>query len=215
VIRSADAGYRDAEAAYDTIIYVTRDLPELDTLTEACGWPEGVLPRQEDKGGFDKEQQAAFDLTMIATAYMLLHEMRHVMFNIDDVNQPQRDEEMLCDEFARNFLLDGIDSYVQSSGELVPKVLMKRAAGITLGACIVYEFTPAQARPGELGHPPIADRLVALMEAIPDRVDNQFWVFAASLLVALLKRQNRAAPIPTGEGRALCGVLIEALRREA
>jgi hypothetical protein len=43
----------------------------------------GFPRRQADKTGFDIEQQATFDLTMITTTYTLLHEVRHVMFNVD------------------------------------------------------------------------------------------------------------------------------------
>jgi Peptidase U49 len=213
-VRSADPNYLEAEAAYDTILYVTRDLPKVEYLNESAGWPAGVPHRQSDKAGFDIQQQAAFDLTMIATAYMLLHEMRHIMFNVDDTLLSPPEEEMACDQFARDFILDNVDCYVMKSGEPVDRVLMKRAAGIALGAYIVHEFTPTQAIFGDVEHPPIADRLAALVARIPASVSGDFWVFMASLLVAIMKRRNASVCIPSGDGRDLCVALIEALRKD-
>jgi hypothetical protein len=210
----ADPSYREAEAAYDTVRYVARDLPKVKRLSETADWPEGIPHRQPDKAGFDIHQQASFDLTMIATAYMLLHEMRHVMFNVDDRLLSGRDEEMACDAFARDFILENVDCYVKKSGDPVDKVLMKRAAGIALGAYIVHEFTPTHAIFGDLDHPPIADRLDALIAKIPAHVSGDFWVFMGSLLVAIIKWRNALACIPSGDGRDLCVALIEVLRKE-
>jgi hypothetical protein len=211
--RRADPGYREAEAAYDIIRYVTRDLPKLNNLSESTGWPNGVPHRQADKAGFDIQQQVSFDLTMIATAYMLLHEVRHVMFNVDGTSLSRREEEMACDAFARDFILDKVDCYVKKSGDPVSEVLMKRAVGIALGAYIVLEFTPTQAIFGDREYPPIADRLDALIAKIPAHVRHDFWIFMGSLLIAIIRGRNASASIPSGDGRELCLALIETLRR--
>jgi hypothetical protein len=211
--RRVDPGYREAEAAYDTVRYVTRDLPKVKSLNESTDWPEGIPHRQRDKAGFNLEQQLSFDITMIATAYMLLHETRHVMFTRDGTSLSAHEEHMACDKFARDFILDNVDSYVKKSGDPADKVLMKRAAGIALGAYIVYEFTPTQAIFGDLDHPPIADRLDALIEKIPPNVSGDFWIFMGSLLVAIVKSRNPSASIPSGTGRELCIALIKTFRK--
>jgi Peptidase U49 len=212
-MRGTDEAYSEAEAAFESILYVTRDLAQADGLNEADGWPDGVPHRQANKAGFDIEQQAAFDLTMIATAYALLHEVRHVMFNADGERPNRAQEEMACDAFARDFILNDVESYASASKESVDQVLMKRAAGIALGAYIVYEFTPADGRAGDENYPPIADRLYALIARLPPQTESRFWDFAASLLIAILKRRDRAVTVPNGDGRAICVALIEALRK--
>jgi len=50
-MRAADDGYADAEAAFEGIPCVTRDLAQVDSLNEADDWPEGVPHRQADKTG--------------------------------------------------------------------------------------------------------------------------------------------------------------------
>jgi hypothetical protein len=211
-MRSADQGYASAEAAFETVLYVTRDLAQVDTLDEQDGWPDGIPPRQCDKTGFDVEQQAAFDLTMIATAYALLHEVKHVMFNRDGGPPSSLDEEMACDMFARDFILDKVGAYA-SKAEEAAKVMAKRAMGIALGAYVVYEFTAPDQRAGGPKYPPIADRLDALIAKLPLGDDSPFWDFAASLLIAMLRRRNEAIPVPNADGRALCAALIGEVRK--
>ena len=214
-MRSADHGYASAQAAFETVLYVTRDLAQVDSLDEQHGWPEGIPPRQADKTGFDIQQQAAFDLTMIATAYALLHEVKHVMFYRcrDGGRPPRPEEEIACDRFARDFILDGAASYATSAGEKATEVIAKRAMGIALGAYVVYEFTAPDQRAGGPEYPPIADRLDALIANLPVGDDSLFWDFAASLLIAMLMRRGLAIPVPDADGRPLCAALIGEVRK--
>jgi hypothetical protein len=155
---------------------------------------------------------------MIATAYALLHEVKHVMFNRvfpnrDGGRPSPPDEEMACDMFARDFILDEVGAYATEAGEEAAKVMAKRAMGIALGAYIVYEFTAPDQRAGGPKYPPIADRLDALIAKLPLGDDSPFWDFAASLLIAMLRRRNRAIPVPDADGRALCAALIGEVRK--
>jgi Peptidase U49 len=212
-MRSADQGYASAEAAFETVLYVTRDLAQADSLDEQHGWPEGIPPRQADKTGFDIQQQAAFDLTMIATAYALLHEVKHVLFDQEGGRPSRPEEEIACDRFARDFILDGVASYATSTGEEATEVLAKRAMGIALGAFVVYEFTTPDQRSGGSKYPPIADRLDTLIANLPVGDESLFWGFAATLLIAILIRRNRAILVPDADGRPLCAALIGEVRK--
>jgi hypothetical protein len=127
-------------------------------------WPVGIPEPQADKSDIpDKQDQAAFDLITISTAYALLHELRHVWHH----RQPSRPsdraaEEMDCDVFARSFLMDKIGVYaklIDKSGDAYAKIVNKRAMGVALGAWIAYEITPAYGRSGTRTHPPVADRI--------------------------------------------------------
>jgi len=149
-------------------------------MDEEGFWPDGVPRPQADKTGLDVEQQAAFDLTMIATAYMLLHEARHVMYNTDGDRPSAPEEELACDAFARQFLLEGVRGYAAQTGQSAEDVLAKRAAGIALGAYALYEFTPEVGRAGSDNYPPVADRLGALFPEVSLPFNHWFWDFAAS-----------------------------------
>lgn len=210
-LRSSDPTFAEAEGDYEAILYAVRDFPRLETLDDA-DWPDHVPRQQTDKEGFDKEQQGAFDLTMIATAYALLHEVRHVIFNVDGGRPSDPEEELACDAYARAFLLDGVGDYATRSGEPREDVLAKRAAGVALGAFIIYGFTPEEGRGGTADYPPIADRLDALFPDVPLSADHWFWNYAASLLVASIVSRDRAATIPDLTGRGLCRELVAKIR---
>jgi hypothetical protein len=175
-------------------------------------WSDGVPRPQADKTGLDVEQQAAFDLTMIATAYILLHEMRHVMYNAGGERPSAPDEELACDAFARRFLLDGVTDYAARSRESAEGVLAKRAAGIALGAYALYGFTSEAGRGGSADYPLVADRLDALFPEVSLPPNHWFWDFAASLLVATVMNHDRVAKIPAVTGRELCHALVQTVR---
>lgn len=155
---------------------------------------------------------AAFDLTMVATAYMLLHEVRHVRFNVDGGRPLEPEEEFACDAFAREFLLQGVNDYVATSGELVDAVVAKRQAGIALGGYAVYELTPKGGRGGTENYPPIADRLDALLLEVGLPTSHWFWVFVASLLIAIVVDRDPTATVPDLAGEELCHALVHTLR---
>jgi hypothetical protein len=209
--RSAREEYARAEAAFESV--VTRELAQVDDLSEENDWPAGVPHRQADKSGFDIEQQAAFDFIMIATAYLLLHEVRHVMFNRDAWRPSPSEEEMVCDAFARDFLLNEIATYAIEADVDAIRVMTKRAMGIALGAYVVYELTPAEQRGGGSNYPPIADRLEALISKLPLDDASPCWDFAASLLIVMLMRQGRAIVVSDVAGRPLCVALIDEVRK--
>jgi peptidase U49-like protein len=211
-LRGADPGYAEAEADLGAVLYVLRDLPHMESIEEDRFWPPGLPRPQVDKQGLSHEQQAAFDLTMIATAYLLLHEVRHLIFNADDSRPPPRDEELASDAFARVFLLGDIAAHIKSSGEDSDEVLAKRAAGIALGVYALYEFTPEGARTGTSEYPPTADRLDPLFREVSLPSDHWFWTFVASLLVAVIVSRDRTAAVPDLTGRDLCHSLVDTLR---
>ncbi len=214
-LRAEDPTFAEAEDDYDAVLYVVRDFPELESV-DWEGWPDGVPRPQADKSGLDVEQQASFDLTMIAVAYMLLHEVRHVMYNVmsdaGDERPPARDEEFECDAFARRFLLYGLTEYARQSSQSVEDVLAKRVAGIALGTYALYEFTPEGGRGGSADYPPAADRLDALFREVSLPGDHWFWNFAASLLIASVVKRDRGAEIPINTGSELCHALVQMIR---
>lgn len=211
-LRAIDPTFGDAEGILGALRYAVHDFRELATFDEDSFWPAGIPRPQADKDGFDIEQQAAFDLLMVAIAYMLLHEVRHVMFNVTGDRPLEPEEELVCDAFASEFLLQGVDDYVAASGELIDDVLAKRQAGIALGGYALYELTPKGGRGGTENYPPIADRLDALLLKVDLPTSHWFWIFASSLLVAIIVDRDPTATMPDLAGEELCHALVHTLR---
>jgi hypothetical protein len=106
-----DEGLQQAELDFKLLLGAAQQLQGLAAGGDFA-WPDGIPEPQADKSNIpDKQDQATFDLTLIATAYACLHEMRHVWYH----RQPSRpasraEEEIHCDVFARSFLMDRIGS---------------------------------------------------------------------------------------------------------
>lgn len=207
----SDDGLYEAKGAFTEILSASEDLISAESLDDVT-WPDDVPRPLSDKTNFSVEQQATFDLIMIATAYAMLHEIKHVMFNQDGNRPSDADEEIACDTFARDFILDGYLEYADESGEPADKILMKRAMGIALGAFIVYEMTPDHGLRGNSDYPPIADRFDALIGKIQASADNDFWMLAGTLLIATLHRWDRNVAIPSDTPDKMCRSLIDEIR---
>ena len=208
-----DENYYELKGEFRQLLSITQNLIEFPSLS-MVEWPQEVPCPQADKKGLCLEQQATFDIIMIATAYLLLHEMKHVIFNKNSESRPDKssEEEIECDNFARNFLLDSIDRYVSTSNEIKEKVLVKRAMGLALGAFILYEITPELGRAGNSDYPHICDRLENLIMATSLEDDSDFWIWTSTLLIAILHRIEPGAEIPPLMPACACKYLINKIR---
>lgn len=156
-------------------------------------WPHDVPRPEADRETLSSHQEmAAFDLVCLATAYVFLHELRHVKFLSDgDCPADRREEEIACDVWARSFLTDKVGSYAQSVGQAFSRVLDKRSMGIALGAMILHEITPESARWGTSEYPPITTRIQAMISGSPLAKESHYWLFTACLLVGIFRQAHR------------------------
>jgi hypothetical protein len=208
-----DPGFAEAVAAFEGFLYLMRDAVKAESADEIA-WPQDLADPNTDRSTLPADQHAVFDLVDIATAYVFLHEIRHVMF-AKDKNAPARgaDEEIVCDTFARDFLLARINTYAESAPWSAELILMKRAMAVALGAFFVYEVTASEIRSGTDDYPPFADRFETLIGQAGATNDSDFWVFAATLLLASLRRLDPRASIKANAPDELCRNLIAAIRK--
>lgn len=205
-----DVGFADSEAAFELHLYAVKCL-QLATSTDQIAWPSDI-PKPQACRPASAQDQAAFDLTCIATAYVYLHEIRHVKFSKDGQRPVLLDEEeLLCDVFAREFLMSKVGTYCDTSGEAFEKVLMKRAMGVALGVFAVYLLTPTDQHAGTDEYPPIGERMQALIGEVNLPPDNDFWIFTGALLICLLRLRDRTIEVKFGDAKELVAVLIEKL----
>jgi len=210
-----DATYPAARDAFEEFLKVAQDATKAASVG-GINWPHDLCDIAADPSTLNTEQRAIRDLSLIAIAYAFLHEIRHVMFRHPE--QPKVDdpaEELACDAFARDFLLEHVSDYVANSREPIDLVLAKRAAAISLGAFAVYELTAPTHRRGSSKYPAFPDRFETLVALTALPPDSYFWVFAATLLLATLRRQNYSAPLHARTPRELCTTLIDIIRTRA
>lgn len=181
--------------------YSTLDVP----------WPAEVPPPAIERHA-DAEHQAAQEISLLALAYILMHEIHHIA--LAQINEATGDwaEEHKCDEFARQMLLRDVDSYSASCGDDRDMVRNKRAMAIALANVIYAEITPKRLWAGS-DHPPIADRLLANYKEWPTDPNGHAWIYMSSALIAQLRRRG----VPIGQiefktARELCEKLTELTR---
>jgi hypothetical protein len=126
----------------------------------------------------------------LAAAYVLLHEIHHIMLRSDGSAPGGWEEELMCDAFASRFLLSDVVKHATDTTQSAPRILNKRAMGVALANSVIVELTPASLWGGS-GHPPVADRLRANYASWPDDEHASVWVYMACLLVARLRRESR------------------------
>ncbi len=161
----------------------------------------------------DVQHMATFDLVAFALTFSLLHEFRHVMYCADN-SAPSTlpEEELACDTYARDFMTSGLAAYAKKHGHNFAEVQQKRAMGIALAAVIIHAMTPTHAHWGNRQYPPIAERLTAMISGYSLPAGSPFWLFAACLLIALMRQENRPLDIVANSNQEMVQILLDRLR---
>lgn len=161
--------------------------------TQSFVWPDGVpradefLARVDDPTKRTKEEQAAYDLTCMGLAFILLHEMQHLILEKDRKNPANpREEEYACDRFALEYLMKHIDLTPAD-----PRVLSKRAMGIVsaMFGLLALDIPAVWASPGP-EHPSVIGRVQAVIRELDIPDHDLAWILLGSLLVGLLRHQE-------------------------
>jgi hypothetical protein len=150
-------------------------------------WPE-TIPDPLHGRPVDTEEALVFDLTCVAATYMILHELKHVIFHSEG-NAPEDpwEEEHACDAFAQEMILGKTEIYSQQSRFPEEKVREKRAMGIVLALMFFLFVTPQRFICGSETHPSIHERWLSLIRNIDLNEDGHFWLYFSSLAISMIR----------------------------
>jgi hypothetical protein len=199
------------DQAFKEIIDAVKDLNSV-FHEDDFNWPANV-PEPASGKPLDAERAAVYDLTCMATAYVFLHELKHVIFSTDG-NAPEdpRDEEYQCDEFAKKMMIASVHQYAKSSGYPEDKVRMKRMMGIALASAFILFATGKDRLAGSESHPPIHGRWRKTINNVDLPENDWFWLYFVSLSLALLKYYSISIPPRAVKNyKSLCIGLIDDL----
>jgi hypothetical protein len=201
-LEEVERAYKERRAAAQTLINAADPA--------SAPWPPDLPRPCADRDALDDRQyKAAFDLTCLAVAFTLFHEFQYVILD-HDKKRPKdpREEEMTCDVMARDFMTAKVKGYAEANGHSYHKVLRKRSMGFALAALILHEITPVWEHGGNQQYFSIAARLEALLDNTPLPENDDFWIFAASLLIGIFRQKDVPIDAPTMSARALTRYLI-------
>lgn len=184
------------------------------SATDDISWPDDIPKPTDNRDALKNDQEkSTFDLVLLALAFAILHELRHVMFRkAGDAPGDAYEEEMACDTWARATMTGKVATYASDNSHTFAEVTQKRATGIALAAIIVHAMTSPIARWGNDQYPPIADRLTAMIAgyALPD--NSKLWLYTACLLVATLRQDRRPLDVSEDSYKAMVETLLDRLR---
>ncbi len=202
-------GQNKYDKEFDEAISKVRELAQIEKMDDFV-WPDFV-PFPPDGKPKDTEEAAVFDLIIMASAYILLHEMKHVQF-VQDGDDPQNDhkEEILCDEFARSMMLDNIEEYSKSSGYDLNALINKRTMSIALASFLMLVVTRKEDWKGTRSHPPMSVRVRALIDSVSLANNDFAWNYLASLLLSQLRLEKKLPKeIAFGNPKSFCLRLLD------
>ncbi|MBZ0261428.1 MAG: hypothetical protein K8F90_12610 [Hyphomicrobiales bacterium] len=204
-----DTGLAGVERAYKERIAAVQSLIAAQDAASSPWPPDLPRPSADRDALADPQYKVAFDLSCFAAAFAFFHEFRHVMLDRDGQRpKDRREEELFCDVFARSFMTSHLAQYAIENGHELQEVLRKRSMGLALAALILHEITPVREQGGNCEYFALAERLRAILDntALPD--NDPFWVFAASLLIGILRQRHVPIGGPAMEARDLTRRLI-------
>jgi hypothetical protein len=151
----------DLLGAFDRML--ASDQSDVEPLPEGVPEP-GVYPEATPDG----QARAAAELATMAVGWALLHEVRHIKHQQDGTgadpygiaSEPFHKEELSCDDFATNFLLEKIDDYAKSQSVDTEKVRRKRQLAVYF-AFFAITLLAKDKWSASLSHPAVQDRIGA------------------------------------------------------
>jgi len=163
-------------------------------------WPPDIPLMVDSRAKLTKAQDmVVFDLVMMATAVLFLHELKHVEFHAEHATgtpRPEKlaEEELQCDVWARDWFMSGLADYASKNGHSYQEVCSKRALALLL----VCEYLRLADQHSAVfirnDYPPLAIRIAALFDAVDLPVGDHCWVVAACILFAETRRQGKITP---------------------
>jgi hypothetical protein len=156
-------------------------------------WPPDIpFPGPDlDRNALTISERASYDLAHFTMAFVVLHELRHVIFALEGNAPAPKDEELLCDAFACDFMLTEVERYSAQSGEPALAVYRKRAIAVILGLTLPLTVVDVGYWNGTTEHPSLRQRIQEITERIALPPNDLFWIYSSTILMARLQSQGR------------------------
>lgn len=188
----ADPDFAQRETAFAELFAAVTAIARADSI-DTFLWPAGVPHPEQGLTITDQGLKATFDLICMAGAYVFAHEIRHNLFEAaQDAPDELLDEERECDRWALALILDQAADYAIDQGWAPELVRAKRILGVVIAQLVILALTPQTSWDSSDGHPPVRERVQAVLDAASDPVPYWFWTTVAAMLLGFATRSGVA-----------------------
>ncbi len=211
-VSRSDENRYEFESAHREAIHMAQELIG-GNGTPPPPWPPGIPQMKDDRSALSSDfDRVIYDVTILALAFVILHELRHAMFQTAG-DQPSliRDEESACDLWAKEFLLSRQSEFAQDYGHDDTLSKSKRALGLAVGTLIIHELTPMLARGGNTEYFSVGDRTRKLISDVELPDSDMYWTWVSSLLIGIHRRASHPLSIGATTPKMLAVQLLDAL----
>ena len=177
-------------------------------------WPPDIPSPVSSRDDLSStEHKAVYDLVLMATAVLFLHELRHVKFASDErdgIARPiDREEERRCDEHAHDWFIAGHRQYAAKNALDPQRVCSKRAMALLI-VCEFLRF--AKDHTGTVGadlYPPLPER-IAVLAGSPSLPDTDcYWLMRSCVLFAEARRRGLTSLAPPSRSAKTIGDYLQ------
>lgn len=193
-----DSALNDKHDQY--VSYVDRlgealtDLRTADA-NQTLPWPEDVPRLDPELSELDgDEDHVTYHLGLFASTFVFLHEVSHTQRRMNGEEYGGIPEELNCDAYAINLLLDQCKVYADQNNDDPALVYRKRAMGVLLGLATIFESTELGVWYPSDSHPSIYERISQLYDIVVQHItddDDDFWLFGSCVLLSKARRDKK------------------------
>ncbi|MEY0595423.1 phage exclusion protein Lit family protein [Providencia manganoxydans] len=163
---------------YIDLMKVLLKTDNLDTVQWNYSIPYPYLGKPQDANGM-----MAFDLICMSEAFNNLHEIKHIIIKEDNVCIEAHAEELACDLYARNFMLDKISKYCIDTSYDFDLVKSKRLMAVALSCSLFYMASSVKSWIDTEGHPSALKRIENLFNAMTIYDDDHACAYLVTMLI--------------------------------
>lgn len=185
-------GFARRETAFAELFTAVTAIERAESI-DAFPWPAGVPHPEHGLTITDQGLKATFDLICMAGAYIFAHEVRHDLFETaQDAPDGLLEEERECDRWALALMLDEAVTYATDQGWPPELVRAKRILGVVIAQLVILALTPRTSWDSSDGHPPVRERIRAILDVATDPVPVWFWTTVAAMLLGFATQSGVA-----------------------
>ncbi len=162
-------------------IYLMKELLKAENF-DLVKWNSSIHHPYRGKP-FDINGMMAFDLICMSEAFNNLHEIKHIIIDKDSVSMEPHVEELTCDLYARDFMLNKILNYHRETKDDYDLVRSKRLIAVALSCSLFYMASPVKNWLDTQMHPSALKRIKNLFTSMTIYDDDHACAYLVTMLI--------------------------------